>query len=71
MKFQIFDPNIQVHFNCFNDLNFQNDIYKLIFKCPTMNKLQLTGQTWAKFSTLDLVICMLSIFGVIKQNGLT
>jgi hypothetical protein len=34
-----------------------------------MDKLQLTGQIWAEFSTLEAAICMLCIFGVISKTA--
>jgi hypothetical protein len=34
-----------------------------------MDKLQLTGQNWAKFSTLEVVICMLHNFGTISKTA--
>jgi hypothetical protein len=34
-----------------------------------MDKLQLEDQTWAESSTLDLAICLPSIFGVLSKTA--
>ncbi len=42
------------------------DFYAKIF---TMDKLQLTGRNLGEFSTLEVSICMKSIFGVISKTA--
>ncbi len=43
-------------------------IYEIV---PIMDKLQLTGQTWAEFSTVEAAEFVLSTCAAMKQNGIT